>query len=183
LQKSQKLASNSISYIFLDTIFYLPQQSIIMSESDWDSVTILRKKAPKPSELKTTQAVNNAFRTGAEVETTKKFAAGSNRQHQTPKNTAKLDQETEDLHHDVVGIEVGRLIQQGRNAKGWTQKDLATKANEKQQIVNEYEAGKAIPNPQVLTKLERLLEIKLRGKDKGSPLEPRVHKKSTSAAK
>ncbi|OQV22094.1 putative Endothelial differentiation-related factor 1-like protein [Hypsibius exemplaris] len=153
-----------------------------MSESDWDSVTILRKKTPKASELRTTQAVNNAFRTGQDVETTKKFAAGSNRQHTTAKNTAKLDQETEDLHHDTVGIEVGHLIAQGRTAKGWTQKDLATKANEKQQIINEYEAGKAIPNPQILTKLERLLEIKLRGKDKGQPLEPRVHKKSTSAA-
>jgi len=36
--------------------------------------------------------------------------------------------------------------------------------------VNEYEAGKAVPNQQILGKLERALGVKLRGKDIGSPL-------------
>ena len=31
------------------------------------------------------------------------------------------------------------------------------KINEKQQVINEYEAGKAIPNQQVLAKMERIL--------------------------
>lgn len=42
------------------------------------------------------------------------------------KNTAKLDRETEELHHDRVPLEVGKVIQQGRQEKGLTQKDLAT---------------------------------------------------------
>jgi len=83
-----------------------------------------------------------------------------------------LDRETEELHHDTIGLEVGRLVQQGRQAKGWTQKDLATKINEKPQVVNEYENGKALPNQAVLGKLERTLGIKLRGKDKGQPMAP-----------
>jgi putative transcription factor len=41
--------------------------------------------------------------------------------------------------------------------------------NEKQQIINEYEQAKAIPNQQILSKLERALGVKLRGKDKGQP--------------
>lgn len=36
--------------------------------------------------------------------------------------------------------------------------------------VNEYESGKAIPNQQVLGKLERALGVKLRGKNIGEPL-------------
>lgn len=36
--------------------------------------------------------------------------------------------------------------------------------NEKPQIIQEYESGKAIPNQQILTKLERTLGAKLRGK-------------------
>lgn len=52
--------------------------------------------------------------------------AGSNIQHGTTKNTAKLDRETEELHHDRVSLSVARAIQQGRQAKGITQKDLAT---------------------------------------------------------
>lgn len=33
----------------------------------------------------------------------------------------------------------------------------------------DYESGKAIPNNQILGKIERVLGIKLRGKDKGKP--------------
>jgi len=35
--------------------------------------------------------------------------------------------------------------------------------NEKPQVIQEYEAGKAIPNNQIITKLERVLGVKLRG--------------------
>lgn len=50
----------------------------------------------------------------------------ANKQHLVTKNTAKLDRETEELHHDRVPLEVGKVIQQGRQEKGLTQKDLAT---------------------------------------------------------
>lgn len=36
--------------------------------------------------------------------------------------------------------------------------------NEKPQVIQEYESGKAIPNQQIITKLERALGVKLRGK-------------------
>lgn len=52
--------------------------------------------------------------------------AGTNKQHVTTKNTAKLDRETEELRHEKVPLEVGKLIMQGRQAKGLSQKDLAT---------------------------------------------------------
>lgn len=53
-------------------------------------------------------------------------AAGQNKQHVTTKDTAKLDRETEELHHDTLGLDVGRIIQQARNEKKMTQKELAT---------------------------------------------------------
>jgi len=141
-----------------------------MSESDWDSVTYLRKKPPKASAMKTQQAINAAQKQGIPIETSKKYNAATNKHTATTLNTAKLDRETEELHHDKVGLEVSKLIQQSRQAKGLTQKDLATKICEKPQVVNEYESGKAIPNQQVLGKIERALGVKLRGKDKGLPL-------------
>ena len=91
-------------------------------------------------------------------------------------NTTKLDRETEELKHDKVDMAVGRLIQKGRQAKGWSQKELATKICEKPQVVNEYESSKAVPNQAILGKMERALEIKLRGKDKGAPLAPKPKK-------
>ena len=63
-----------------------------------------------------------------------------------------------------VSREVSLRIQKGRQAKGWTQKDLATRINEKQTVVNEYESCRAIPNNAILGKMERALGVKLRGK-------------------
>lgn len=143
-----------------------------MAESDWDSVTYLTKKNPRAAELRSKQAVTSAQRHGAHIDTTQKFAAGSNRQHTTHKDTAKLDRETEELHHEKVSLDVGKIIQKGRLEKKLTQKELATKINEKPQVVMDYESGKAIPNNQVMGKIERAIGFKLRGKDKGKPLEP-----------
>jgi len=44
------------------------------------------------------------------------------------------------------------------------------KVNEKAQVINDYEAGRGIPNQLVIGKIERVLGIKLRGKDRGKPL-------------
>ncbi|GFT44950.1 endothelial differentiation-related factor 1 [Nephila pilipes] len=148
-----------------------------MSEENWDTVTYLRKKAPKASHLRSQQAINAAQRQGLAIETTKKYNAATNKQHSTTLNTLKLDTETEQLHHETVGLDMGRLIQQGRQNKNLTQKDLATRINEKPQVINDYEAGRAVPNQQILTKIERVIGMKLRGKDKGQPLEAKAPKK------
>lgn len=103
--------------------------------------------------------------------------AGTNKQHAPTRNTAKLDRETEELKHKSIDGNVARYIQQGRQGKGLSQKDLATKINEKPQIVNDYEAGRGIPNNIVLGKMERVLGIKLRGKDIGQPVAAPVPKK------
>ncbi|XP_078281944.1 endothelial differentiation-related factor 1 homolog isoform X1 [Rhinoraja longicauda] len=97
-----------------------------MAESDWDTVTVLRKKGPSASQAKSKQAITSAQRRGDDVETTKKWSAGQNKQHTITKNTAKLDRETEELHHERVSLTVGKLIQQGRQNMGMNQKDLAT---------------------------------------------------------
>ncbi|XP_014664829.1 PREDICTED: endothelial differentiation-related factor 1-like [Priapulus caudatus] len=157
-----------------------------MAEMGWDEVTVIRKRAPKASAMKSQQAVNVAQRQGVPIDTQKKckfYKIHSNKQHSVDKNTAKLDAETEELHHATVGLDVGRIIMQARQAKNMTQKDLATKINEKQQVVNEYEQAKAIPNQAVLAKMERILGVKLRGKDKGKPFIDKHEKKDAPAAK
>ena len=140
---------------------------------DWNSVTVLRGKNPAGRGGKGEAAVNAARRRGEAVATESKYGGGGNRQKGTTLNTAVLDNETEELKHSTVDMAVGKLIQKGRQAKGFTQKELATKIDEKPQIVTEYEQGKAIPNQNILGKLERALDMKLRGKDKGKPLAPK----------
>ena len=136
----------------------------------WDDVTYLRKKTPKAQESRSTKAVNSAMRSGGPIETTKKYGGGANQQHKSSKDTAAVCRDTEEMKIETVSLSVGRLIMQGRTDKGMTQKELATKVNEKPQVVNDYEAGRAIPNNQILSKIERVIGIKLRGNAKGEAL-------------
>jgi len=46
-------------------------------------------------------------------------------------------------------------------AKKMSQKQLATLINEKPQVIAEYENGKAIPNGQIIVKIEKKLGCKL----------------------
>lgn len=43
---------------------------------------------------------------------------------------------------------------------------------EKPQVIGDYEAGRGIPNNDILGKIERVIGIKLRGKDRGKPMLP-----------
>jgi len=61
----------------------------------------------------------------------------------------------------------------GRQAKQFSQKDVAQKINEKPSVIADYESGKAVPNAQILGKLERVLGVKLRGSGIGEKLGPK----------
>ena len=51
---------------------------------------------------------------------------GANKHGGAIMNTLKLDNETENMKHKTVSHDVGKAIMQARQAKGLTQKDLAT---------------------------------------------------------
>lgn len=93
---------------------------------------------------------------------------------------AKIDRENEVAPPPKISLTVGKVrvlhgslrcpfdqplqaIQQARMEKGLSQKDCAQKINEKPSVLQDYESGKAIPNTQILSKLERALGVKLRG--------------------
>ncbi|KIJ22854.1 hypothetical protein M422DRAFT_61359 [Sphaerobolus stellatus SS14] len=139
---------------------------------DWDPVKVGQKsRAPKAA--RTTSDINGARRAGAIVGTDKKITAGANKAHvgTDHQRIAKLDRENEVAPPPKIAPSVGKAIQAGRQDKGFTQKDLAQKVNEKPSVIQDYEGGKAIPNPQILGKLERALGVKLRGSDIGKKLE------------
>ena len=73
----------------------------------------------------------------------------------------RLEESNEEFKHNTVDRSLSQAIQQARLAKKLTQKDLATAINEKPQIIQQYESGQAIPNPQILLKLDRALGIHL----------------------
>lgn len=71
-----------------------------MQGQDWNQV-VLTKKRPTTKEATSKSAVNAALRSG-NVETVKKFTAGTNRAGAAGpvKDAAKLDRETEELSHE-----------------------------------------------------------------------------------
>ena len=94
-------------------------------------------------------------------------AAGENKSALagTGANLRKLEESTEEFKHNTVDRSLSQAIQQARIAKKLTQKQLATAINERVQVISQYETGQAIPNPQILSKLDRALGIHLpRGK-------------------
>ncbi len=61
----------------------------------------------------------------------------------------------------TVGFALKTAIQSARLAKKMTQKELALAINEKATVIADYEAGRAIPNPSILSKLDRALGVHL----------------------
>lgn len=109
----------------------------------------------------------------AERVTTERYGAAKNTKQVNDLNSKKLDDE-ELPQLKKVDFSLGKLISQTRTEKKWTRKELAQKINEKPAVLESYETGKAVPNQQILNKLERNLGIKLRGKDIGSPLQSKT---------
>jgi putative transcription factor len=54
-----------------------------------------------------------------------------------------------------------KALMQARMAKKWSQKDLAKAAQLPVHTIQTYENGKAIPNGQVVSKLNRVLGVQL----------------------
>jgi len=128
----------------------------------------LKKREPK---LKAAKAVEDAKQKGLPVETQKKFSGGSNSNRAKPAVSArKLEDEEDEVKIPKVDRAVSAAIAQGRAAVELNQKEFALKINEPVKVVVEYEQGKAIPSQAILVKMEKVLGIKLRGKDIGAPL-------------
>jgi len=143
-----------------------------MSNLEWDATTVIGSKSTRPKVERDGSSLNAARRSGADIATDKKTTGGTNKGHVGPDHAriAKLDRENEVAPPATVSPDVGKAMQKARLALNMTQKDLAQKVNEKPSVIGDYEAGRAIPNPQVLGKIERNLKVKLRGKDIGEPL-------------
>ncbi len=132
---------------------------------DWDTV-VLRKK-------KTRQDAQSKISKGGQCDAEVRRGAAQNVQKQTGTglNTKVLDENTDGGHIETVSKSTSQAIRDGRLAMGgMTQKALAVKVNIQTNVLADYESGKAIPNQEVLNKLEKVLGIYLRGVKCGKPI-------------
>ncbi|KAF9388291.1 multiprotein-bridging factor 1 [Podila verticillata] len=136
----------------------------------WDDEIVLRKRADFAKVTRTASDINAARRAGAVVSTERKVVTNAGHVGEDFRRIAKLAESEEIVAPKAVSLDVGKAIAKARIEKKLNQKELGVLVNEKQTVINDYEAGRAVPNQQILGKLERSLGVKLRGKDIGSPL-------------
>ncbi|KAK8792576.1 hypothetical protein WA538_000337 [Blastocystis sp. DL] len=121
------------------------------------------KRGMKPKESKEKQ-LNIARRLGTTIVTASKYDAGKN------KNAAsgpalyarKVEEQDEVFTLPKVDLSFRLRLQKARTAKQMSQKDLAVRLNVKASVIQEYESGKVVPNPALISKMERILGTKLR---------------------
>ena len=78
-------------------------------------------------------------------------------------DTSKLDSHNETFTHNKININISGLIREGRANKKLTQKELAGKLNVPLKTIAMYENGSIIPENNLMGKIERILDIKIRG--------------------
>jgi len=157
---------------------------MMLQGQDWTPVT-LRKRPPATSDHAALQAARRDGHTVSVEKGAHKNGNGTSSVKGTPGSAsgaaaAKLQNETEDFHHDRVPLEVRVCIARQRASKGLTQAELAQKLNVKPQVIQEYESGKAIPDGQMLARIARVLGIPVNdlrsGKRSSPPADSRVQK-------
>lgn len=140
----------------------MPQNYNPGTGQDWSPVNVGRSNTGARKTPKSAHQVSMLKAAGV-LTTEKRYGAGGNKSaHSGGIMSARKLEDADDVGKIAkVDRSLSKAIMQARTAKKITQKELATAINEKPQVVAEYESGKAVPNPQIISKLERKLGTKL----------------------
>ena len=130
-----------------------------MNFQDWKPVSWNKIGEKHKGESKNAY-INNQMRKNNTVTTNK--VVSNKTQIDGVSNLKKVEKEEETFKHATVSLSMSKRIAQARCEKKMTQKDLANALSLPFKIIQDYEAGKAIPNHIVLNKIEKALGVRVR---------------------
>ena len=128
-----------------------------MSHQDWSSITWDKRGQQGKNESKKVFLERQKRKNGVTIQN--RFTEGKNKNIRSGMNKSKLDENTEIFKHKKVSINVGKKIMQKRCEKNLSQKALAQKINVHVSIIQQYELGKAIPNGNILRRIEKAIDL------------------------
>ena len=123
----------------------------LLSNNEYDSGTVVIRGKGKH--------LDRQKRRAGETETRVKH----NSEHSIKQN--KLDDATDASKPLHINPAIKQRIIQARGAQKIKQKELAQKIQVQPQIIQNYENGKATADVNILRKMERILKVKLTGKE------------------
>nr|ACF24561.1 multiprotein bridging factor type 1 [Gymnochlora stellata] len=124
-------------------------------EQDWKNV-VIKKKTSKP---KTAHEKMRAQASGS-MSIEKKYRGGTNKNGPSV-YAKKIEAEDADFKHRKITVEFKKALMKARQAKKLSQKQLAQQCQLQASVIQQYENGKAIPNGQIISKLNRILGVSL----------------------
>lgn len=133
-----------------------------INHQDWETVILKKKTSNKLTKVSDYERMN-----GANTIQVTKLGAAKNNQGNRSQQMSKVQRDALDndgLSKKIPTIDrkISQNIQQARQKSGMTRKELAQKVNQTMNVIADYENGKAIPNAQLINKMERVLKTKLR---------------------
>jgi putative transcription factor len=121
---------------------------------DWNPVTWNKTGDKNKNESKISY-INNQMRKNNTISKNKNNS--NKNQIEGVSNIKKIENEEDTFKHQKVSLSMAKKIAQARCNKKMTQKELANTLSLPLKIIQDYEASKAIPNHNVLNKIEKIL--------------------------
>lgn len=123
---------------------------------DWNVVT-WNKTGEKKKNESDNQYINRIKKTDSSLVSTINKNSGNKQTEVDNLKLRKIEAEEETFIIPKVSLSMGKKIAQLRCEKKMTQKDLAFKLCLNVKIIQDYENSKAIPNSNIINKLEKVL--------------------------